>query len=40
MATKVKSNPTTFRKKPRIKLGRHTKHVNKHKSKKESRGQG
>ena len=40
MATKVKSNTVTFRAKPKNKLGRHTKHINKHKSKKPSVGQG
>ena len=40
MATKAKSNTTTFRVKPKNKLGRHTKHINKHKSKKPSVGQG
>lgn len=40
MAAKVKSNVSTFRAKPRVKLRRHTKHVNKHKSKKPSVGQG
>jgi hypothetical protein len=34
------SNTSTFRAKPKNKLGRHTKHINKHKSKKPSRGQG
>ena len=38
MATK--SNTTTFRVKPKKKLGRHTKHINKHKSAKKYRGQG
>jgi hypothetical protein len=40
MAAKVKSNVSTFRAKPRVKLRRHTKHVNKHKSKKPNVGQG
>jgi hypothetical protein len=40
MATKVKSNTVTFRAKPKNKLGRHTKHINKHKSSKKYRGQG
>jgi len=40
MATKVKSNVSTFRVKPKRKLGRHTKHINKHKSSKKYRGQG
>jgi hypothetical protein len=40
MAAKVKSNVSTFRAKPRVKLRRHTKHVNKHKSSKPYKGQG
>lgn len=38
MAAKV--NTTTFRVKPKNKLGRHTKHKNKHKSTKPYKGQG
>ena len=34
------TNTSTFRAKPKNKLGRHTKHINKHKSKKPSVGQG
>jgi hypothetical protein len=34
------TNTTTFRVKPKKKLGRHTKHINKHKSSKKYRGQG
>lgn len=37
---KVKTSITLFRKKPKRKLGRHTKNINKHKSWKPSRGQG
>jgi hypothetical protein len=37
---KVKASVTLFRKKPKRKLGRHTKHINKHKSWKPNRGQG
>ena len=40
MATKVKSNASTYRAKPHIKLRRHTKHQNKHKSTKPYKGQG
>jgi hypothetical protein len=34
------SNTSTFRAKPKNKLGRHTKHINKHKSSKPYKGQG
>jgi hypothetical protein len=38
---KVKSSTSvTHRPKPKRKLGRHTKHINKHKSWKPNRGQG
>jgi hypothetical protein len=40
MANKVKSNAVIFRVKLKKKLGRHTKHMNKHKSSKPSKGQG
>ena len=40
MAKANKSNLTTFKAKPKKKLGRHTKHVNKHKSSKPKVGQG
>jgi hypothetical protein len=36
----AKAIASMFKRKPRIKLGRHTKHINKHKSKKPSKGQG
>lgn len=34
------TNTSTFRAKPKNKLGRHTKHQNKHKSNKPYKGQG
>jgi hypothetical protein len=34
------TNTSTFRAKPKRKLGRHTKHINKHKSSKPYKGQG
>jgi len=41
MAAKVKAgNSVAFKSKPRKKLRRHTKHINKHKSAKPSVGQG
>jgi hypothetical protein len=41
MAAKVKaSNSVSFKAKPRKKLRRHTKHINKHKSSKPNVGQG
>ncbi len=40
MATKVKSNVSAFRSKPRKKLRRHTKHMNKHNSAKPYNRQG
>ena len=40
MAKAKASNSVTFRARPRKKLRRHTKHINKHKSNKPNVGQG
>lgn len=40
MATVKGQTGVTFKRQKRRKLGRHTKHINKHKSWKPSRGQG